>query len=67
MANFDDENNPQALREHIKKFYKMFDFEPAKAKDYEQDIAELFKDNHAAFVFRGFAKLPRGMTRLDSG
>lgn len=45
----------------------MFEFEAANAKDYEQDVAELFRDNHAAFVLRGFLKMPRGMTGLDSG
>lgn len=52
---------------HIRKTYKIFDFLPADAKDYDQDVCELFRDQHAKFLMTGFFKMPRGMTGLDSG
>ena len=46
---------------------KMFEFDPPNAKDYEWDEAELFRTLHAEFVIKGFTKMPKGMTGLDSG
>ena len=45
----------------------MYDFTPATAKDYESEEVELFRDLHAQFILKGFEKMPRGMTGLDSG
>lgn len=61
------DEDPRALLVQIKKMYKIFDFTPAQAKDYELDAAELFNDLHAEFIFKGFEKLSKGMTGLDSG
>jgi hypothetical protein len=45
----------------------MAEFDPATAKDYNFEISEIYQDLHAKFISKGFAKMPRGMTGLDSG
>ena len=49
--------------------YKVFYYDPPNAKDYEDkdNVVEFFKELHAEFVAKGFEKLPKGMTSLDSG
>ena len=61
-----DEDHGQLLK-FIKTTYQIQEFDPPSAKDYEQDIAEVFKELHAKFVSKGFQRMPRGMTGLDSG
>ena len=61
------DEDPRALLRLIKHSYKMFEFDPPNAKDYEWDEAELFRTLHAEFVIKGFTKMPKGMTGLDSG
>ena len=61
------DEDPRALLRLIKQNYKMFEFDPPNAKDYEWDEAELFRKLHAEFVMKGFTKMPKGMTGLDSG
>jgi prenyltransferase beta subunit len=51
----------------IKGTYQICKFEAASAKDYESDEAEVYRELHAKFVAKGFSKIPRGMTALDSG
>ena len=61
------DEDPRALLNLIKKTFKIFEFSPPNAKDYELTEAELFKDLHAKFSAKGFEKMPKGMTGLDSG
>ena len=62
-----DDEDPHALLNFIKKTYAFHEFTPANAKDYESEDVELFRDLHAEFVLKGFEKMPKGMTGLDSG
>lgn len=59
--------DPLALLQCIRQTYKIFEFKPADAKDYEHIEVELSRELHAAFVMKGFDKMPKGMTGLDSG
>lgn len=69
IINNNMDEDPNALLNLIKQTYKIFDFEPAKAKQYDmdEDVVDLFRDLHSKFVFKGFQKMPKGMTGLDSG
>ena len=62
-----DDEDPHALLNFIKGTYKIYEFTPANAKDYENDDVELYREMHAKFVMKGFDKMPRGMTGLDTG
>ena len=61
-----DDENPHTLLHFIKTTYKIYEFTPADAKDYQEDN-ELYAEMHAKFVMKGFERMPRGMTGLDSG
>jgi hypothetical protein len=63
------DEDPREVLKIIKEIYKICDFVPAKAKEYEMDdeIVELHREAHARFSFSGFKKMPKGMTGLDSG
>lgn len=62
-----DEEDPNSLHKFIKGIYMIHNFTPANAKDYENEEVELFRDLHAKFIMKGFDRMPRGMTGLDSG
>ncbi len=62
-----DEEDPQALLKFIQGTYQIYEYEAASAKEYEKDTAEIFAEMHAKFVRKGFDRMPRGMTGLDSG
>ncbi|CDW89353.1 caax beta [Stylonychia lemnae] len=59
--------DPLTLMRLIKGMYHNFELDPPNAKDYDQEGVELFNDLHSEFVKRGFEKLPKGMSGLDSG
>ena len=61
------DEDPRALLKLIKNMYKTFEFDPPNAKDYDQEGVDLYRDLHAAFVKKGFEKLPKGMQGLDAG
>ena len=61
------DEDPRALLKMITQTYKLFEYDPPSAKDYDQDVAEIFSELHAKFIMTGFTKLSKGMTGLDSG
>jgi hypothetical protein len=49
-----DSEDPNALLKFIQSTYRIFDFDPPTAKDYELADAELYKELHAKFILKGF-------------
>ena len=41
------DEDPRALLRLIKNMYKVFEFDPPNAKDYDQEGADLYRDLHA--------------------
>ena len=51
------DEDPREVSKIIREIYKICEFEPAKAKEFETDddeIVELYREAHAKFSFRGF-------------
>jgi flagellar biosynthesis/type III secretory pathway protein FliH len=62
-----DDEDPRSLLQFIRQTYKIYEFKAAEAKDYELEATELYAQMHAKFVMKGFEKMSKGMTGLDSG
>ena len=62
-----EDEDPDALLTFIRGTYKLYELRAPDVKDYECDEVELFREMHAKFVMKGFERMPRGMTGLDSG
>ena len=49
-----DSEDPNALLKFIQSTYRIFEFDPTTAKDYDLADAELYKELHAKFILKGF-------------
>lgn len=47
--------------------YRLAEFNPCEAQDYENDDLELMRGAHSLFQFKGFQQLSKGMIGQDSG